>query len=316
MLAASLRGPIRLSILAAIVTIILKSAAYFLTDSMGLLSDALESGINLVAAVTAYWCLGYAARPVDATHTYGHEKIEFFSTGLEGVLILVAAVGIAWLSIHRMFHGVELESIGTGTIIALIASGINLVVAVILLRAARKHHSIVLEADGKHLMTDVLTSVGVVIGLALVSLTGWEILDPIIALLISFNIFWTGFDLITRSFDGLMDHALPQEDQKQIREAIQFCVPEGVTFHALRTRRAGSRSFADFHLLVPGQMTVHAAHQIAEKIEAALREKLPRLEVTIHIEPIEEQVSWTDNELAKFEPPPNSIAEFGLRNAD
>jgi cation diffusion facilitator family transporter len=297
-----LRGPILLSILAAILTIGLKTVAYFLTDSVGLLSDALESGINLLAALTAYWSLWYASFPADETHTYGHEKIEFFSSGLEGVLILIAGIGIAYFSIRRLITPTPLESLGIGTILALVASGINFFVAIILLRVGRKQHSIVLEADGKHLMTDVLTSVGVVLGLGLVALTGWEILDPIIALLIGCNILWTGYDLIRRSFDGLMDSALSLEDQQLIRSTIRDHLPPGTTFHALRTRRAGTRQFADWHLLVPGVMSVTDAHHLGEKIERAVQEKCPRLEMTIHIEPIEEQNSWTDNQLAAFEP--------------
>lgn len=299
-----LRGPVVLSIVAAVTTIGLKSVAYLMTGSVGLLSDALESGINLVAAVAAYLCLGYAARPVDATHTYGHEKIEYFSSGLEGVLIVVAAVGIAWAAVWRLINPFHLESLGLGTLLGFVASGINFFVATVLLRAGRKHHSIVLEADGKHLMADVLTSVGVLLGLGLVSLTGWDLLDPIIALVVAANIGWTGTELIHRSFDGLMDHALSDEDQRQIRDAITNCLPAKSTFHALRTRRAGSRSFADFHLLVPGEMTVESAHQVAERIEATLVAVQPRLEVTIHIEPIEEEASWADNRLERFEPRP------------
>lgn len=299
-----LRGPVILSIVAALTTIGLKSAAYLMTGSVGLLSDALESGINLVAAVAAYLSLRYAARPIDATHTYGHEKIEYFSSGLEGVLIVVAAIGIIWAAVSRLIFPIPLESLGLGTLICFIASGINFFVATILLRVGRKHHSIVLEADGKHLMSDVLTSVGVLLGLGLVSLTGWNFLDPIIALIVAANIGWTGTELIHRSFDGLMDHALSDEDQQQIRDAITHCLPHKSTFHALRTRRAGSRSFADFHLLVPGEMSVEAAHQVAEKIEAALLTIQSRLEVTIHIEPIEDEASWSDNQLERFEPRP------------
>jgi cation diffusion facilitator family transporter len=197
-----------------------------------------------------------------------------------------------------------LESLGLGTIFALVASAINFGVALILLRVGRRRESIVLEADGKHLMADVLTSIAVVLGLGVVALTGWEKLDPIIALLVAIHISWTGIDLIRRSFDGLMDRALSEEDQRQIRETITGCLPPRSTFHALRTRRAGSRSFADFHLLVPGEMTVETAHDFAEQIEIKLTGVLPRLEVTIHIEPIEHDSSWDDNALAKFEPRP------------
>jgi cation diffusion facilitator family transporter len=297
-----LRGPIILSIGAALATIGLKTTAWLLTGSVGLLSDALESGINLVAALTAYVSLWYAARPADRTHTYGHEKIEFFSSGLEGVLILVAGVGIGIVAIRRLIEPAPLEELGLGTALALVASAINFAVAVVLLRVGRKHQSIVLEADGKHLMADVWTSVAVIAGLGVVWATGLVRLDPLIALGVGTYILWTGVGLIRRSFDGLMDRAWPDEEQTRLRELIHRTIPAGTTFHALRTRAAGSHRFADFHLLVPGTMSVRAAHEYAEAIEAAVRAALPSVELTIHIEPIEEQASWQDNKLAAFEP--------------
>ena len=302
-----LRALISLSIAAAIITLGMKSAAYLLTGSVGLLSDALESCINLLAAVTAYFSLWYSARPVDATHTYGHEKIEYFSSGLEGALILVAGLGIVWTAIQRLIEPTPLDALGLGTALALGASLVNFTVARILLRAGKKYHSIVLEADGQHLMTDVWTSIGVVAGLGVVSLTGWTVLDPILAIAVALNIFWTGFRLMRRSFNGLMDHALPESEQEQFRAAVKAQLPHGMMFHALRTRQAGARRFADFHLLVPGKMSVREAHDLAERIENALRGLLPNLEVTIHIEPIEALESWSDNPLVGIEPP--SIAE-------
>jgi cation diffusion facilitator family transporter len=295
-----------LSIAAAVVTLALKTAAYFLTGSVGLLSDAAESVVNLLAALTAYLSLRYAARPVDESHTYGHEKIEFFSSGLEGVLILTAAVMIAWYAVQRLITGGKPESLGAGMAITLAAAAINGVVAQILLRYGRRHHSIVLEADGRHLMTDVWTSAAVVAGLSLVWATeraGWPIyqLDPIIALLVAANIVWTAYDLIRRSFNGLMDHALPESEQAAVREAIQAHLRPGMTFHALRTRQAGSRRFVDFHLLVPGQYTVQHAHALTGVIEDALRATLPGLEVTVHIEPIEEPAAWQDSALLPIE---------------
>jgi cation diffusion facilitator family transporter len=297
-----LRGPIILSIGAALATIGLKSTAYLLTGSVGLLSDALESGINLFAAVTAYLSLWYAARPVDRTHTYGHEKIEYFSSGLEGGLITIAGVGIILIAVERLIRPTPLEQLGLGTALALVASAINFAVALVLLRVGRKHQSIVLEADGEHLMSDVLTSVAVVAGLGVVWATGLYWLDPIIAIIVGLYILRTAFGLIRRSFDGLMDRAWPEEDQTALRDLIHRTIPPGTTFHALRTRRAGSRRFADFHLLVPGNLTVRAAHEFAEAIESAVREALPSVQLTIHIEPIEEQASWADNVLADFEP--------------
>jgi cation diffusion facilitator family transporter len=296
-----LRYPIFLSILAALVTLGIKFTAYWLTDSVGLLSDALESVVNLVAALTALGCLYYAAKPVDPSHTYGHEKIEYFSSGLEGVLILVAAGGIAWYAVDRLISPQPLGPLGLGTAVALVASLVNLAVARLLLRVARQTGSIVLEADGHHLMTDVWTSLAVVAGLGLVWATGLEILDPLVALGVAANIVWTACRLIVRSFNGLMDHALPAEEQAAVRAAIHLLLPTGLHFHALRTRQAGTRRFVEFHLLVPGRWTVQKAHDLTEEVEEAVRRALPRTEVTVHIEPVEADASWHDSELLPLE---------------
>jgi cation diffusion facilitator family transporter len=295
------RYPIVLSIVAALVTLAMKSAAYWLTGSVGLLSDAVESIVNLVAALTALFCLWFAARPVDSSHTYGHEKIEYFSSGLEGVLILVAAGSIAWYAILRLVQPQPLEQLGLGAGLALGASLINFVVARVLLRVGRKVQSIVLEADGQHLMTDVWTSIAVVAGLALAWLTDWKVLDPVIALLVAANILGTAVDLIRRSFNGLMDHALPETEQTAVRTAIEKTLPRGVTFHALRTRQAGARRFADFHLLVPGAWSVQKAHDLTGQVEEAVKTALAGIEVTVHIEPIEEPAAWEDSELLPLE---------------
>ncbi len=295
------KWPIVLSIGAAVATLLLKAAAYWLTGSVGLLSDALESLVNLAASTTALACLWYASRPVDPSHTYGHEKIEYFSSGLEGMLILVAAGGIAWYAIERSIRTQPLQELGLGTAIALAASLVNLVVAQVLLRVGRASQSIVLEADGRHLMTDVWTSVAVVAGLVLVWLTDYQILDPLIALLVAANIVWTGLDLVVRSFNGLMDHALPQAEQDILRTAIAAHLEPGMHFHALRTRQAGAHRFADFHLLVPGAWTVQRAHDLSERVEEAVRHALPGLEVTVHIEPLEEQAAWHDSDLLVHE---------------
>lgn len=302
MVAPRLKVPILLSILAAVLTLGLKGTAYYLTGSVGLLSDALESLVNLVAAVTAFGCLLYAAKPVDPSHTYGHEKIEFFSSGLEGVLILAAALGIAWYAVRRLIHHENLHPLGTGLVISLVAALINGVVARILLRVGRAHDSIILEADGRHLMTDVWTSVGVVAGLCLVWLTGWEVLDPLLALAVAVNILHTGFDLVRRSFNGLMDHALPPDELTRVRGAIESHLGPHMHYHALRTRQAGSRRFVDFHLLVPGALTVQQAHTLTGRIEAAVRATLPGMEITVHIEPIEEPAAWQDSALLPLEP--------------
>jgi cation diffusion facilitator family transporter len=298
---ANLRRPVFFSILAAILTLGLKSAAYFYTGSVGLLSDAAESGVNLFAAVTAWLSLWYAAKPVDVEHTYGHKKIEYFSSGLEGVLILAAAVGIAWYAVKRLVEPQPLFELGAGVVVALAASAINLAVAVWLLRVARRYGSIVLEADGQHLMTDVWTSVALVAGLGLVALTGREWLDPVLAVAMSVNIFRIGVRLVLRSFDGLMDHALPPAEQALVRQAVESNLEPGTAYHALRTRQAGTDRFVDFHLLVPGRTSVTRAHRLAVRVEQAIRDALPGTEVVVHIEPIEEPASWDDSELLAIE---------------
>jgi cation diffusion facilitator family transporter len=293
--------PILLSIGAALVTMALKAVAYYVTGSIGLLSDAGESGINLLAALTAYLSLWYAAMPVDRSHTYGHAKIEYFSSGLEGLLIIVAAVGIAIYAVHRLVEPEPLESLGIGTILAAASALINLAVACILLRVGRAHHSIVLEADGHHLMTDVWTTAGVLAALGLVWLTARLWIDPLIALSLAANITWTGCKLLWRSFNGLMDHSLPEKEQAIVRRAIESQIGSDMTYHALRTRQAGSRRFADCHLLVPGRLTVQQAHEVATRIEQAVRLAYPGMEVTVHIEPIEEDAAWRDSALLRIE---------------
>jgi cation diffusion facilitator family transporter len=293
--------PLLLSILAAVATMALKYLAYRLTNSVGLLSDAAESLVNLFASVTALLSLVYAARPVDQSHTYGHEKIEFFSSGLEGLLICFAAVGIGFFAVRRLLAPEPLEPIGLGLAVSAAASVINLAVAQVLLRVGRARRSIILEADGKHLMTDVWASAAIIAGVGLVWLTGLHALDPVIALLVAASIIWTGAGLMWRSFNGLMDHALPEEEQARVRSAIEECLEPGMDFHALRTRQAGARRFADFHLLVPGQSSVKEAHALAGRIEEAIGAALPGIQVTIHIEPIEERAAWEDSALVPLE---------------
>jgi len=297
----SLRFPLVLSILAAIATVGLKSSAWLLTGSIGLLSDALESGINLVAALVAYFALWYSTRPADKEHTYGHEKIAFFSSGLEGGLIIVAALGIIYTAILRLISPVALEALGVGTLLTGVATIINLLVAQILLRTGRKHNSIILEADGQHLMTDVWTSAAVIAGLLVVKFTRLHRLDPLIALAVAANIIWTGFTLVRRSFHGLMDAALPEAELARLRTAISSRLEPGTTYHALRTRVAGARLFADCHLLVPGRWTVQEGHDLGDRIENAVREAFPGLELTLHIEPIEARASWEDSQLLEIE---------------
>lgn len=296
-----LKRPILLSIGVAVATLLLKVVASWLTGSVGLLSDAAESIVNLFAALTAYVSLHYSARPVDATHTYGHEKIEFFSSGLEGVLILAAAFGIAWYAVQRLLHQSAVQALEWGAAMTLAASLLNLAVARHLLRVGRAAGSIVLEADGQHLMTDVWTSLAVLAGLGLVWWTDLQWLDPVVGLLAALNIVWTGFGLLRRSFNGLMDHALPEPEQVAVRQAIEAHLEPQMDYHALRTRQAGPRRFVDFHLLVPGRTTVKAAHDAGERMEAAIRTALPQSEVTVHLEPIEERAAWEDSALVALE---------------
>jgi cation diffusion facilitator family transporter len=301
MAASVLRSPICVSILAALATLGLKWLAYAWTGSLGLMADAAESIVNLVAAITAFASIWYASRPVDPSHTYGHEKIEYFSSGLEGVLILIAAVGIVWYGFDRLLHPRALEAVDLGFLAGLLATVVNWFAARYLLREARRTDSIVLEADGKHLLTDVATSIGVLIGVILAWLTNLLWIDPVVGILVGLNITWTGLGLIHRSFDGLMDRSLPQPEQDAVRAAIESKLNEDMAYHALRTRRAGSRRFVDFHLLVPGALSVQEAHAHGSEIEDAIRAVADGLEVTVHIEPIEDRAAWEDSQLLPHE---------------
>jgi cation diffusion facilitator family transporter len=303
MSSSHLRWPIALSIVAALLTIAMKGTAYAVTGSVGLFSDALESLVNLAAALTAYVALWYAARPADPSHAYGHEKIEYFSSGLEGALIILAGLGTIAYAVRRLLHPEELSHLELGAVIGLAASAINLVVARVLLYHGRKHGSIVLEADGKHLMADVWTSVGVLVGLGFVILTGYAWVDSILAIVVGAHIIWIGGELVVRSFNGLMDHSLPADEQDQIREVVRAHLPAGAAFHMLRTRRAGTRRFAEFHLLVDGDLPVRAAHHVAHLVSGALVTAMPGLEVTIHIEPVDEEESWEGEELKQLGEP-------------
>jgi cation diffusion facilitator family transporter len=238
---------------------------------------------------------------VDDNHTYGHEKIEYFSSGLEGVLIGVAALAIGWVAVDRLRAPRPLEPLGPGLAILAVAAVLNGVVAIHLLRVGRQCRSIVLEADGQHLLTDFWTSLGVLVGLILVWLTDVQMLDPLLALVVALGILWTAASLIGRSFNGLMDHALSRAEQETVRAAIEAHLAPGMDYHALRTRGAGARRFADFHLLVPGSMSVLDAHTRTEVIEQAVRAALPGLEVTVHIEPIEVAAAWADSDLLAVE---------------
>jgi cation diffusion facilitator family transporter len=290
-----------LSIAAALFTILLKAAAYFLTNSVGLLSDALESFVNLAGAIMALAMLTIAARPADEDHLYGHSKAEYFSSGVEGTLILLAAVSIAGASIQRLISPRPLEQIGLGIAVSLAASLINLVVARILLAASKRDNSITLEANSQHLMTDVWTSVGVTIGVGAVMLTGWERLDPIIALIVAANIIWSGIHIVRKSVLGLMDTALPVDEQLIVQKVLDKHMQKHVQYHALRTRQSGSRRFVSLHVLVPGNWTVQRGHQLLERIEADIRQVLPSVTVFTHLESLNDPASWEDIALDREE---------------
>ena len=279
-------------------TIGLKTTAYFYTGSIGLLSDALESLINLVAAVIALLLIKIAAQPPDEDHAFGHDKAEYFSSGIEGMLIFFAAFGIFYTAVPRLFLPPPLEHIGFGLLISLVATLINLVVGLTLIRAGRNHHSIILEADGRHLLTDVWTSIGVVLGILIVSLTGWLILDPIIALLVALNIVWTGFQLIRRSALGLMDTAVSTETLEKIVQILDNYVAEKkINYHALRTRQSGARKFVSVHILVPDDWTVQKGHDLTEEIENDICSAVSDSTVFTHLEPLEDPSSFYDLDL-------------------
>jgi cation diffusion facilitator family transporter len=287
-----------LSIAAALATIGLKALAWWLTGSVGLLSDALESLVNLAAALLALAMLRVAASPPDEDHPYGFSKAEYFSAGIEGALIVLAAAGICLTAIPRLFDPQPLDAPVLGLALSAAASGINLAVGLLLIRVGRREHSITLEADGHHLMTDVWTSAGVIAGVALVFATGWLILDPLVALAVAVHIIWTGVRLMRRSWKGLLDAAISSEDSGEVTKLFsEYSKRYGVTFHALRTRQAGARRFISFHFLVPDAWTVARAHQLSEEIESRIRSLVPNAAVFTHIEPISDPASYEDQGL-------------------
>ncbi len=283
-----------LSILTAVATILLKAVAWQLTDSVGLLSDALESVVNLAGAMMALAMISLAALPPDEDHAYGHGKAEYFSAGFEGLLILVAAMAIGATAVMRLFDPRPLEQVGIGLAVSLAASLLNLVTALILRAAGRRYRSLTLEADAHHLLTDVWTSAGVIVGLAAVSLTGWLWLDPVIALLVAGNILRIAWKLLYSSAQGLMDRALPDADTVLLQGVFDQYRAQGIEFHALRTRESGARRFIDVHVLVPGHWSVQHAHEVVEKIEADIRQALPQSTILTHLEPLEDPLSLAD----------------------
>ncbi len=286
-----------LSIVVAVATIAMKGLAYWLTGSVGLLSDALDSLANLAAAVVALVVLTIVAHPPDKEHAYGHDKAEYFSSGLEGGLILLAALGIAAAAVERMVHPRPIENLGIGLGVSIASSIVDLWAARILISAGRRYRSITLEADAQHLMTDVWTSAGVIVGVGAAGLTGWTLLDPLVALLVAANILWTGFRLLRRSVAGMMDTALPGEEREKVVNILEQYRKDGIRYHALRTRRASARSFVSVHILVPGSWTVQRGHELLESIERQIREQLTGVTVLSHLEPIEDETAWKDTKL-------------------
>jgi cation diffusion facilitator family transporter len=278
-----------LSIVTSIATMALKFGAFFLTGSVSLLSDAVESLVNLAAGLIALAALIVASRPADVDHAYGHDKAEYFSSGAEGSLILVAAISIIYAAVERFLHPTALENLGPGLMISLLAAALNFATARAMLKVGTQYDSITLEADAKHLMTDVWTSVGVVAGLVVVIFAppSWQILDPLMAVVVGLHIIFTGIHLLQRSWSGLMDASLPTDEVGRIEAEIGKLLPGGTSFHDLRTRKSGSRRFIDFHLLVPGTSTVNEAHALCDRIEEVLERTLPNTAVTIHVEPLE-----------------------------
>ncbi|GAB4165838.1 MAG: cation diffusion facilitator family transporter [Rhodocyclaceae bacterium] len=286
-----------LSIAAAVATIALKAVAWQLTGSVGLLSDALESLVNLAAAIMALSMLALAERPADEEHAFGHSKAEYFASAFEGLMILAAAAAIGAAAIERFVHPRPIERFGAGLAVSVAASLINFAVARVLLDAGRRYGSITLEADARHLMTDVWTSAGVLAALGAVMATGWNRLDPAIAIVVAANIVRTGVGLLRRSGSGLMDASLPEEEQRALAAVLSGYHAQGIAFHALRSRLAGRRAFVSMHVLVPGAWSVAHAHEVCERIEAEVRGALPQASVFTHIEPREDPASWHDVDL-------------------
>lgn len=296
---ASLARYAWLSVAAALVTMALKGVAAWLTGSLGLLSDALESFVNLGAALIALYSLRVAAREPDEKHPFGYTKAEYFSSAVEGSLIMLAALAIVAAAVPRLLSPREIAHFDTGIFVSLVAAAINLGTALVLLRAGKRHDSIALEADAHHLLTDVWTSIGVVAGVGATVFTGWLALDPLIAIAVALHITWTGAKVLRRSVLALMDRALPEPEVDRIRRILEPYRVRGIEYHALRTRRAGRMRMVEMHVLVPGEMTVREGHRIADEIEEAIRASLPGSAVITHLEPIEDPSSYRDEALLR-----------------
>ncbi len=286
----AVRRMVLLSIATSLATIVLKFSAWYVTRSVSLWSDALEALVNLAAGLVALGAITLAHQPADDRHRFGHDKAEYFSSGVEGALILFAAIAIFWSAIQRLFAPQPIEDLAVGLVVACVAGAMNFATARLMLKVAKEHDSITIEADARHLLTDVWTSIGIVGGLLVVLWKPeWAVLDPVMALIVALHILVTGFDLLRRSADGLMDAALPAAEVEQAEAAIATALPATASFHALRTRKAGSRRFLELHLTVPGMTTVAESHALCDRVEAALQVALPRAVVTVHVEPRETQ---------------------------
>jgi cation diffusion facilitator family transporter len=290
-----------LSIAAALATMALKTVAWLLTGSVGLLSDALESLVNLAGALMALAMLSVAARPADEDHAYGHGKAEYFSAGAEGAMIVIAAASIAFAAVDRLLHPRPIEQVGVGLAVSVVASLVNLAVAIVLRRAARQHRSATLDASSHHLLTDVWTSAGVLVGVGAVAITGWLVLDPLVAIAVAANIVFTGGRILRESVAGLMDAALPPGEVAVLRQLLDRYATDGIEYHALRTRQSGARRFVSVHVLVPPEWSVQQGHDLLERIEAEIRRSLPPVTVDTHLEPLGDPAALADQDLHRHD---------------
>jgi cation diffusion facilitator family transporter len=286
---------LKLSAAVAVATIVLKTGAWWLTSSVGLLSDAMESVVNLAGAMFALWMVTVAARPADEDHPFGHHKAEYFSSGFEGMLIFVAALAIIWAAVDRLFHPQPLERLSLGLLLSVVSSAMNGVLAWAMLKKAHEHRSMALEADARHLFTDVWTSAGVVVGLLAVVATGWLWLDPVIAIAVAGNVAREGFSLVHRSADGLMDRAVDSQTQHQIDEVLAgFVHPNTLRFDHINTRRAGQRLFVDLHMHMPSNWSLQRAAALRTSVEQALMAAVPGLRATIQLLPMDVEAHFDD----------------------
>jgi cation diffusion facilitator family transporter len=305
MTAAQAGSPARYALLsaaAAATTMALKFGAWHLSGSVGLLSDAFESFVNLGASIVAFVSLRWAEQPPDDDHAYGHDKAEYFSSGFEGALVFIAALAIIYSAWPRLLDPQPLDRPGIGLAISVLASLVNLVVARLLLRGARAHRSPALEADARHLLSDVWTTAGIVVAVALVALSGWLLLDALIAIAVATYLLWTGFRLLRGAARGLMDHAWSADERAGLDAVLAGYRARGIDFHAIRTRTAGSRRFVTLHVLVPGAWTVQQGHDLVEEIETAVAAKLGPVAILTHLEPIEDPLAQDDTQLERFAP--------------